>query len=249
MNGIIEPITASMLVIGDEILSGRTRDVNVGFVAENMTAIGIDLIEVRIVGDDQAAIVEAVNALRARTTYVFTSGGIGPTHDDITADAVSAAFGVPCEEHPEALEILAGAYAEREMELTAARRRMARTPRGATLIENRISHAPGFRMENVHVMAGVPKIMQAMLGAVIPTLRTGRKLVSRSLVCPHGEGIVGGPLAAVQQAHPDVAIGSYPQWNDGRFTTEIVVRGRDEASVDKGLEAVARMVRELPTLS
>ena len=254
MNGIIEPIaategadpvTASMVVIGDEILSGRTKDVNVAHVAETMTLIGIDLVEVRIVSDDEDAIIEAVNALRERTTYLFTTGGIGPTHDDITAEAISKAFGLPCIYDERAMDILSKAYAERNMEFTDARSRMARMPQGADLIENRVSAAPGFRIGNVHVMAGVPKIMQAMLDAIVPTLRKGRPMLSRSVVAPMGEGRIGAPLSALQDAHPDVMIGSYPKWNDGKFSTEIVVRGRKEDSVSSALTAVREMLDEL----
>ena len=245
MNEDETPVTASMVVIGDEILSGRTKDVNVGHLADTMTLVGIDLVEVRMVADDEPAIVEAVNALRARTTYIFTTGGIGPTHDDITADAISAAFGVPCIHDERALDILSRAYASRGIEFNEARRRMARMPEGSELIENRVSAAPGFRKENVHVMAGVPKIMQAMLDAVVPTLRTGRRMIAKSLVCPTGEGIVAVPLAAIQAANREVFIGSYPRWLDGRFSTEIVVRGRDEESVDKALADVSLMLDEV----
>ena len=240
-----DAISAGMVVIGDEILSGRTKDRNVGHVADTMTLLGIDLEEVRIVSDRQAAIVEAVNALRERYTYVFTSGGIGPTHDDITADAIAAAFGRPCIHDPRAMAILAESYAKREMEFTEARKRMARMPEGADLIDNPVSRAPGFRIENVHVMAGVPKVMQAMLDAVVPTLRTGRKMLSETVECGLGEGLIGGPLTDVQAAHPETMIGSYPQWNDGRFSTQIVVRGRDAATVREAVDAVRAMVKEL----
>ena len=245
MNGKTDRITGSMVVIGDEILSGRTKDVNVGHLADTLTLVGIDLVEVRMVADDRDAIVEAVNALRARTTYVFTTGGIGPTHDDITADAISAAFGRPCVHDERALDILSKAYASRNIDFNESRRRMARMPDGAELIENRVSAAPGFRVENVYVMAGVPKVMQAMLDAIVPTLEHGQRMISRSIVCPTGEGIVARPLAAVQVANPDVVIGSYPKWNDGRFSTEIVVRGREEASVDKVLDEVSQMLDEV----
>ena len=240
-----EAVTAAMVVIGDEILSGRTKDRNVGFVAETMALVGIDLEEVRIVPDRQEAIVEAVNALRARHTYVFTSGGIGPTHDDITADAVSAAFGRECIYDPRAVDILAKAYGARDIVFTDARKRMARMPEGAELIENSVSSAPGFRVENVFVMAGVPKIMQAMMDAVVPTLRKGRPMVAETVECALPEGLLGQPLGEVQDAHPGTMIGSYPQWNDGRFRTQIVVRGRERADVEKALAAVREMVREL----
>ncbi len=237
-----EIVTAAMLVIGDEILSGRTKDRNVGHLAEIMTAVGIDLKEVRIVPDEEGEIVAAVNALRARYDYVFTSGGIGPTHDDITADSIAKAFGVPCEYDARALAMLGESYAKRDMEFTEARKRMARMPRGAEHIDNPVSVAPGFRMGNVHVMAGVPSIFQAMLDNVVPTLRTGVKLVSATVQCPFGEGMIGGPLADIQKAHPDTIIGSYPKYLDGKFWTELVVRSRDPQALESARAAVEAMV-------
>ncbi|WP_421851634.1 competence/damage-inducible protein A [Oricola sp.] len=238
-------VTAAMLVIGDEILSGRIREKNAGHLAALMTAIGVDLKEVRIVSDDEEAIIEAVNALRARYTYVFTSGGIGPTHDDITADAVSKAFGLPCDHEPRAMQMLAAVYAERGLEFTDARKRMARMPEGAVHIDNPVSIAPGFMIGNVHVMAGVPAVFQAMLDTVVPTLRTGRKLMSRAVHCPHGEGTIGEPLAAVQDRFTDIAIGSYPKHDKGKFWTEIVLRGAEEARLDEATEAVRQMIAGL----
>jgi molybdenum cofactor synthesis domain-containing protein len=240
-----EIVTAAMLVIGDEILSGRTKDRNIGHLAEIMTAIGIDLREVRVVPDDEAEIVAAVNALRSRYDYVFTTGGIGPTHDDITADAIARAFGVPCEYDAKAYALLEANYAERNMEFTEARKRMARMPRGAEHIDNPVSAAPGFRIGNVHAMAGVPAIFQAMLDNVIPTLRTGAKLLSATVECPIPEGVIGGPLAEVQMAHPDTIIGSYPKFLDGKFWTELVVRARTPEALESGRAAVAAMVERL----
>lgn len=240
-----EVITAAMVVIGDEILSGRTKDKNIGHLAEMLTAVGIDLKEVRIVADDEPAIVEAVNSLRARNDYVFTTGGIGPTHDDITADAIAAAFNLPCTYHPEAYPLLEAHYASRGVEFTEARKRMARTPEGATLIPNPVSVAPGFIIQNVHVMAGVPAIFQAMLDNVIPTLQTGAKLLSTTLPCPFGEGTIGGPLAEIQKAHTETIIGSYPKYDGDRFWTEIVVRSRSKESLDAAAEAVQEMLDSL----
>jgi len=240
-----EVITAAMVVIGDEILSGRTKDKNIGHLAEMLTAVGIDLKEVRIVADDEPAIVEAVNSLRARNDYVFTTGGIGPTHDDITADAIAAAFGLPCTYHPEAYPLLEAHYASRGVEFTEARKRMARTPEGATLIPNPVSVAPGFIIQNVHVMAGVPAIFQAMLDNVIPTLQTGTKLMSTTLPCPFGEGTIGGPLAEIQKAHAETIIGSYPKYESDRFWTEIVVRSRSKESLDAAAKAVQEMLDSL----
>jgi molybdenum cofactor synthesis domain-containing protein len=240
-----EIVTAAMLVIGDEILSGRTKDRNAGHLAEIMTATGIDLREVRIVPDDEAEIVAAVNALRSRYDYVFTSGGIGPTHDDITADAIAKAFGVPCEYDARAMALLEETYAKRDMEFTDARKRMARMPRGAEHIDNPVSTAPGFRIGNVHVMAGVPSIFQAMLDNVVPTLRTGTKLLSATVQCPFGEGVIGGLLAEIQKAHPDTIIGSYPKYLDGGFSTDIVVRARTPEALESGRVAVEAMVTGL----
>ena len=238
-----EIVTAGMLVIGDEILSGRTKDRNAGHLADMLTAAGIDLREIRIVADEQAAIVEAVNALRHRFTYVFTSGGIGPTHDDITADAIAAAFGLPCDHDPKAFDLLAAHYEKRGMEFTPARQRMARMPRGAAHIDNPVSVAPGFIIGNVHVMAGVPSIFQAMLDNVMPALRTGARLISRSVHCPFGEGTVGDLLAAIQKDHPGTVIGSYPKYEGTRFWTDIVVWARSEEALAPAVAAVEAMVR------
>jgi molybdenum cofactor synthesis domain-containing protein len=237
-----EIVTAAMLVIGDEILSGRTKDRNIGHLADIMTAIGVDLRQVRIVPDDEDEIVAAVNALRDRYDYVFTSGGIGPTHDDITADSVAKAFGVPCEHDARAMKLLEESYAKRGIEFTEARKRMARMPRGAEHIDNPVSIAPGFRIGNVHVMAGVPSIFQAMLDNVVPTLRTGTRLLSATVECPFGEGLIGSALAEIQRAHPDTIIGSYPKYLDGSFWTELVVRARSEAALESARQAVATMV-------
>jgi molybdenum cofactor synthesis domain-containing protein len=240
-------VTAAMIVIGDEILSGRTKDRNIGHLAEVMTAIGIDLKEVRIVSDGEGDIVEAVNAVRQRYTYVFTTGGIGPTHDDITADSISKAFGVPCEYDEKAMALLSASYATRNIEFNDARKRMARMPRGATHIDNPVSVAPGFRIGNVHVMAGVPSIFQAMLDNVVPTLKAGSKLISATIQCPFGEGMVGGPLGDIQKAHPDTIIGSYPKYLDGKFWTELVVRARSQEAVDAAAKDIEAMLAGLKT--
>lgn len=235
-------VTAAMLAIGDELLSGRTKDKNIGFLAENLTISGIDLKEVRIVADDQDAIVEAVNALRAKYDLVFTSGGIGPTHDDITADAMSAAFGVPCLHDAEAMRLLGEMYARRGLEFNEARQRMARMPQGARHIENAVSTAPGFIVENVHVMAGVPSVFQAMLGWLLPQLPTGVPVMSRTVVSPFGEGEIGKPLTEVQKNHPDTSIGSYPKFDGNGFYTEIVVRARQEALLQAAVSDVEAML-------
>lgn len=238
-------VTAAMIVIGDEILSGRTKDKNIGFVADYLTGLGIDLKEVRIVADEKDDIIEAVNTLRSRYDYIFTSGGIGPTHDDITAESISEAFGVPCLPHPQAMKEMAEYYAARDMEFTESRKRMARTPEGAELIDNPISKAPGIRMDNVYIMAGVPKIMQAMMDAIAPTLKGGAKMISLAIDCPYGEGTIGAGLGAIQAVHSDTMIGSYPRYDDGRYTTQIVVRARQQALVEAAVADVMEMLKDL----
>ncbi|WP_026614147.1 competence/damage-inducible protein A [Ensifer aridi] len=240
-------VTAAMLAIGDELLSGRTKDKNIGHLADMLTMVGIDLREVRIVADEEQAIVEAVNALRSRYDYVFTSGGIGPTHDDITADAISKAFGVECIHDPNAMELLGAMYARRGMEFTDARKRMARMPIGARHIPNPVSTAPGFAIGNVYVMAGVPQVFQAMLDSLLPNLTTGTPVLSRTVRSPYGEGDIGAPLAEVQKNHPDTSIGSYPKFDGRSFSTDIVIRARDagvlaaaEADVAAMIEAISR---------
>jgi molybdenum cofactor synthesis domain-containing protein len=222
-----ETITAAVLVIGDELLSGRTKDRNIGTIAEHLTAIGIALCEVRIVGDAAAAIVDAVNTLRDRYTYLFTTGGIGPTHDDITADCIGAAFNVPVEIDPRAVAMMQPIYQARGIEMTPARLRMARVPAGAALIENSVSAAPGFMIGNVIVMAGVPDIMQAMLHAATQQLRTGPKVNAVSIVLQQPEGEIAELFAQQQARYPDVAMGSYPSFVSGGYRTELVLRGVD----------------------
>lgn len=242
-------VTAAMIVIGDEILSGRTRDRNIGHLASVLTAVGIDLVEVRIVADDTGAIVEAVNILRQRCDYVFTTGGIGPTHDDITAESVSQAFNLPCGYDEQAYTMLEQTYADRGMKFSDARKRMARMPEGAHHIANPVSVAPGFVIENVHVMAGVPAIFQAMLDNVLPTLKTGSKLVSETVHCPHGEGTIGEGLGKIQEAFPETIIGSYPKFEDGKFWTEIVIRARDSEPLATAKSAVVDMLADLERIS
>ncbi|MGA2044403.1 MAG: molybdopterin-binding protein [Roseiarcus sp.] len=237
-------ITAAVLVIGDEILSGRTKDRNVGYIAEYLTNIGIELREARVVPDVAEEIVAALNALRGRYGYVFTTGGIGPTHDDITADSVAKAFGVPIEENPRALAMMMERYLPAD--LTAARRRMARIPVGADLVENPISKAPGFRIGNVIVMAGVPNIMQAMLDSAAKGLETGVRIIAQTIEAGGiPEGRYGGALGEIAAAHPSVSIGSYPAFADGRFRNQIVVRGKDIAEIEATREAIAAMLAAL----
>ena len=225
-------VTAAVLVIGDEILSGRTHDCNTNYIGAHLTRVGIRLQEVRVVADDETAIVEAVDALRARYTYVITTGGIGPTHDDITSDAIAKALGVPIEHDPRAVALLDAYFAKRGVEPTPARMRMARIPHGAELIANAVSIAPGFMIGNVVVLAGVPDVMQVMLDDVTPRLRTGAKMLTATIKLSRAEGDVADLFAAHQQTFPDVAMGSYPSFAEGRVSTQLVLRSIDSATLE-----------------
>jgi molybdenum cofactor synthesis domain-containing protein len=238
-----EIVTAALLVIGDEILSGRTKDKNIGYVAEYLTNIGIDLKEVRVVPDEEPEIVAALNALRARYNYVFTTGGIGPTHDDITADAVAKAFGVPIDYDPRVVEILLARLVQTGGVMNEARMRMARLPAGAELVLNKISAAPGFRIGNVIVMAGIPQVMQAMLEYVTPQLKTGAKMLSETVRADCREGDIGTELGAVAAAHPGVVIGSYPFMDEKRAANaHVVMRSRDSQKLAAAKAAVEAML-------
>jgi len=234
------PVTAAVLVIGDEILSGRTKDKNIGYIADYMTKIGIDLREVRIVPDVMEDIVAALNALRARYTYVFTTGGIGPTHDDITADAVAQAFGVELYEDQRIIEAMLTRI--KPEDLNASRRRMARVPQGGDLVPNPVNKIPGFRIGNVIVLAGVPMIMQAMLDGVAPTLQTGVKLTMTAIEADAPEGAYAAALGDIARAHESLSIGSYPSYVDGKFRNQIIVRGRDPQEVAATVGEVERML-------
>jgi molybdenum cofactor synthesis domain-containing protein len=240
-------VTAAILVIGDEILSGRTKDKNIGYIAEYLTNIGIDLKEVRVVPDEEAEIVAALNALRTRYTYVFTTGGIGPTHDDITADCVAKAFGVPLEYHPRAVEIMQARAAAIGSTMNEARMRMTRVPAGGELVLNKVSGAPGFRIGNVIVMAGIPSVMQAMLDYVTPSLKTGTRMLSETVRADLREGDIGTELGVIAKANADVVIGSYPFQNDnGTPNTNVVIRSRDTqklAAVKAAVEAMLVRVK------
>lgn len=231
MNGE-DIVTAAVLVIGDEILSGRTRDRNSNYIAVHLARVGIRLQEVRVVADDERAIVEAVDALRARYSYVITTGGIGPTHDDITADAIAKALGVPIDHDARAVELLHAYFAKRGIEPTPARLRMARIPHGAELIANAVSVAPGFMIGNVIVLAGVPEVMQVMLDDATPRLRTGAKMLTATIKLSRAEGDIAEIFAAHQQKFPDVAMGSYPSFADGRVSTQLVLRSTDSALLE-----------------
>ena len=235
--------TAAMLVIGDEILSGRTKDKNIGFVADTLTDIGIDLEEVRIVADREAAIVEAVLALAARYDFVFTSGGIGPTHDDITADSIARAFDLSIDVDPRAAEILHAYWRQRGIEPNESRLRMARIPEGARLIPNAVSAAPGFVVRNVFVMAGVPSILQAMMDEAVKMLPASRPVLSETIEAHRGEGDIAEAAATVQAAYPDGRIGSYPYHDGARFTTRLVLRSRDAEALAAARAAMDRALK------
>lgn len=233
-------VTAALIVIGEEILSGRTRDENIAYVASYLTRVGIMLREIRVVADIEAEIVAAVNALRPRFTYVFTTGGIGPTHDDVTTDAIAKAFAVEVVVDPAAVAAMRQRFSDQE--LTPARLRMARIPKGAALIDNVLSRAPGFMLENVIVMAGVPRIMQVMLDAVSPRLAKGRPMLSRSIRLDVPEGDAAPGLAALQAAHPDIQIGSYPFFNNKRLGTYVVLRSVDADRLAAGVEGLWALI-------
>ena len=237
--------TAAVLLIGNEVLSGRTKDKNLGFIADYLSALGIDLMEARVVADDEADIVAAVNALRARYTYVFSTGGIGPTHDDITADCMAKAFGVGISHHREAVAILTAYFAEMGREANEARMRMARIPEGATLILNRVSRAPGFRIGNVFVMAGVPKIMQAMMESLSVQLVKGEPVQSITIEFQGGEGDVAKPLGEIQSNFANVTIGSYPFESAQGYATNLVLRSRDQYALAKVALEVEMMAEAL----
>lgn len=233
--------TAAMLVIGDEILSGRTRDANMYHLAGLLTDAGITLAEVRVVSDDTGAIIAAVNALRAQYDQVFTSGGIGPTHDDITAEAIAQAFGVPITIRADARALLQAHYERAGSPLNDARLRMARIPDGASLIDNPVSTAPGFTLQNVHVMAGVPAIFQAMIASVLPTLTGGQPLISQTLRVNRGEGDIADAFAALAADYPDLSMGSYPFTQNGVYGTNLVIRGTDLALVSAAMAQLTQV--------
>jgi len=237
--------TACVLVIGNEILSGRTKDANLAWLAEKLNEAGIRLREARVVADIEEEIVRAINEVRARYDYVFTTGGIGPTHDDITADCVAKAFGVKLLEHPEALARLAAGYANPAVDLNAARRRMARIPEGGVLIDNPVSRAPGFQIGNVYVMAGIPRVMQAMFDSIRHRLKGGKPMLSRQIAAELPEGRIAEGLSALQDRYNDLEIGSYPFQRMGKIGAAIVLRGTNKARIDAAAEELKQLMRDL----
>ena len=236
-------VTAAVVVIGNEMLSGRTKDLNLGYIATGLTAIGVRLIEGRFIPDVEATIVTTVNELRAKYDYVLTTGGIGPTHDDITAASIAKAFGVPLILHPRAAELLGDHYGAEN--LTEARMRMAHTPEGATLIDNPVSIAPGFRIGNVFVLAGVPRIAQAMFDGLKGGLKGGDPVLSRTVSGYIGEGVIAKDLGALQDRHPVLEIGSYPFFRQGKFGASFVIRGTGKAEIDAAAVELHAIIKNL----
>ena len=236
-------VTAAVLIIGNEILSGRTQDTNLNYIARGLGEVGVVLREARVIPDIPDTIIATVNTLRAAHDYVFTTGGIGPTHDDITSECVARAFGLPLTIHPDAHRMFLSYYAPGE--LNEARLRMAKTPEGATLIPNPVSRAPGFRMENVFVMAGIPSVMQAMFDNVKASLKGGPPVLSRTVSCSVPEGLLAQGLGEIQARHPDLDIGSYPFTRRGNFGVALVLRGREPAKLDAAKDEVAALIRTL----
>ncbi len=236
-------VTACVVLIGDEVLSGRTRDANLGYIAKHLNQIGVQVREARVIPDIEDVIVATINEVRVRYDYVFTTGGIGPTHDDITADAMAKAFGVAIGHHPDAMAILEAHYKETGGEFTDARKRMARIPDTASLIANPLSKAPGFQIGNVFVMAGVPMVMQVMLDSLTDRLEGGATMQSRTVSAQIGEGTIAEQLGALQGRYPDIGIGSYPYYRGKVFGTSLVLRGTDEGLLDKATDEARVMLR------
>jgi molybdenum cofactor synthesis domain-containing protein len=242
-NGNQDRVTAAVMIIGDEILSGRTQDTNLNFIAKYLSTYGVDLAEARVVPDVKQEIIAALNALRAKYDYVITTGGIGPTHDDITADCVAEAFGVKLYEHPEIVEMMAKRWGG---ELNAARRRMARVPEGGTLVKNGVQGPPGFQIGNVFVLAGVPMVMRSMMDDVVPRLRTGAVVIARTVrVEGAGEGVIAEPLANLAKAHPELSIGSYPFYGPQGYGSNLVIRGRDGEIVERTVEDLIEALADI----
>jgi molybdenum cofactor synthesis domain-containing protein len=236
--------TACLLVIGNEVLSGRTQDANIRFLAIGLGTIGVPLREVRVIPDVPETIVNTVNEVRAKFDYVFTTGGIGPTHDDITSECVAAAFGVPWEPHPEAWARMERSY--KPGEFNAARQRMATMPRGATLIDNALSVAPGFQIGNVYVMAGVPRVMQSMFEWLAPRLKGGPRVVSHAVhAIGLPEGVIAEGLAAIQARYPQIDLGSYPFYRPSGNGVALVAKGADEAATEAAIGEVTTLITQL----
>lgn len=240
----IKTVTAAFVIIGNEILSGRTKDVNLSYLATALVQVGIRLDEVRVIRDDQSTIANTVKTLRSEYDYVFTSGGIGPTHDDITCDSIALSFELDVHHHPEALKRMKAHAKKRGVELNEARLRMARTPLGASLINNPISAAPGFTIENVHVMAGVPSVFQAMVNELLPTLRRGTKIYSRTVISNLGEGTVANGLEKIQSKYPTIDIGSYPFFKNGIYGTSLVLRGAQVNDLEVAAKDIFNLIKE-----
>lgn len=235
--------TAAVILIGNEMLSGRTDDLNLNYIAKQLIDVGIDLCEARVIRDIEGEIIKAVNELRAKYDHIFTTGGIGPTHDDITSESIAKAFGVEQVQDEEITRRLTEHYTGKQKELNASRLRMAMIPEGATLIDNKVSSAPGFKMENVYVMAGFPEIMRSMFASLKPDLTGGPKLLSRSITTNISEGEIADYLFTIQEKYPDIEIGSYPFIKNNRFCVSVVIRGDDEKSLTALEETITEMMQ------
>ncbi len=244
---MVETVTACVIVIGNEILSGRTKDANIAYLGERLNALGVRLMEARVVPDVRETIIATVNECRAKFDYVFTTGGIGPTHDDITSECIAGAFDLPFGRNPKAEALLLSHY--KTEDLTEARLRMANTPEGAELLENPVSKAPGFRVENVYVLPGVPSIMQAIFSLFEHTLVGGEPMLSETISVNVPEGVMAKPLGEIQDAHPDVEIGSYPFFRMGKLGASLVIRGTDGGKVAAAASAVRKAVHDLGGLA
>lgn len=236
--------TAAIIIIGDEILSGRTLDTNTNYIAKKLSENGIDLKEARVIPDDHEQIVITVNALRSKYTYIFTTGGIGPTHDDITSQAIADAFGVPLELNSEAFEIIKNFYLSQGKELNSARKKMAYLPKASALINNPVSWAPGFRIDNVFVLAGVPNIMQAMFNHLLPSLQKGRILQSKNIDILIGESTIAAEFADLQSRYPSVQMGSYPFKRDDRHGTSLVLSSKDAAKLAEAYSELETFIKQ-----
>lgn len=239
-----ETYTASLVIIGDEILSGRTQDKNTQYIAQNLNEVGVQLREVRVIADDEQTIIDTVNVMREADDYVFTTGGIGPTHDDITTESIAKAFGVEVELNDDAYQALKEYY-DSEEDITPARKKMAFIPKGGALIPNPVSGAPGIHIGNVYIMAGVPRIMQAMMDDVLPTLKGGASVISKTVEADCPESMVAEGLGIINDKYETVSMGSYPKYQNGRFGTSLVLRSTDEAILDKAVQEVEALVKSL----
>jgi molybdenum cofactor synthesis domain-containing protein len=246
---IMQNPTAAIIIIGDEVLSGRTLDTNTQYIAKKLSEIGVDLIEARVIPDNRQMIIDTIYELKTKYTYIFTTGGIGPTHDDITSEAVAAAFNLPLELHKESFEALKESYASRNQVLNKAREKMAYIPKDAALIPNPISIAPGFRLDNVYVMAGVPYIMEAMLNQILPLLKHGKQVKSKTIDVIIGESLIAADLESIQNKYPEIKIGSYPFKLESQYCTSVVLRSSNYEKLDQAYTELLKLFENYSQVS